>query len=53
MATKQKQEIAAPAIPIQPETGTQPILKIIINRRQFDLPDSANSGEKLKNIKLK
>jgi hypothetical protein len=52
MATKQKQEMAAPAIPIQPETGTQPILKIIINRRQFDLPDSANSSEKLKNIKL-
>jgi len=54
MATKQKQEMAAAPIPIQPETGTQPILKIIINRRQFDLPDLANggSGEKLKNIKL-
>ena len=39
----------------QQEAYTQPILKIIINRRQFDLPaDTSNggAGEKLKNIKL-
>ncbi len=56
MATKQKQEIApaAPVNAIQNESYIQPILKIIINRRLFDLPDPANSGsgEKIKNIKL-
>ena len=46
----------APNPVIQQETYTQPILKIIVNRRQFDLPvDSNSSGagdEKQKNIKL-
>ena len=56
--TKQHQTAVA-AVPVQTEVYTQPILKIIINRRQFDLPmnvgggtGAADSGEKLKNIKL-
>ena len=47
----------APNPVIQQEAYTQPILKIVINRRQFDLPANtsnggASGGEKLKNIKL-
>jgi hypothetical protein len=57
MEQKQQQVPNPAVIQQQQEAYTQPILKIIINRRQFDLPaDTSNSGaggeEKLKNIKL-
>jgi hypothetical protein len=55
----EKLQAAAPITTTQTEAYTQPILKIVVNRRQFDLPVAGsggqqkdNSGEKLKNIKL-